>query len=76
MGHKVSANGQSPAGRVMDRAIELNLEGRSPYPDRALFLDADCENSQLYINDALRDGCAVILVAADESTTIIHPEGE
>jgi hypothetical protein len=35
---------QSPAGRVMDEAIELAIEERSPYPERCAFLNgALCE---------------------------------
>ena len=33
--------GDSPAGRVMDEAIKLNIAGRSPYPKRASFIDVD-----------------------------------
>ena len=32
---------RSPAAKVMDEAIELALEGRSPFPERAAFIDAD-----------------------------------
>ena len=32
---------KSPAARVMDEAIELAIEERSPYPEKAAFLDAD-----------------------------------
>jgi hypothetical protein len=31
----------TPALRAMEEAIELNIQGRSPYLDRAYFLDAD-----------------------------------
>lgn len=31
----------SPAAKVMDEAIDLAIEGRSPYPERAAFIDAD-----------------------------------
>jgi hypothetical protein len=34
-------NGTSPAMRVMDEAIELAVEDRSSYPERAAFIDAD-----------------------------------
>jgi hypothetical protein len=32
---------RSLAAKVMDEAIELALEGRSPFPERAAFIDAD-----------------------------------
>lgn len=31
----------SPAATVMDEAIDLAIEGRSPNPERATFVDAD-----------------------------------
>jgi hypothetical protein len=31
----------SPATRVMDEAIDLAIEGRLPYLERAAFVDAD-----------------------------------
>ncbi|HEV3320683.1 MAG TPA: hypothetical protein VG147_00645 [Solirubrobacteraceae bacterium] len=34
-------NGDSPAMRVMEEAIELAIEERSPYPDRAVFINVD-----------------------------------
>ena len=34
-------NGDSPAVRVMEAAIELAIEDRSPYPERAVFIDVD-----------------------------------
>jgi hypothetical protein len=34
-------NGDSPAVRVMKEAIELAIEERSPYPERAVFINAD-----------------------------------
>lgn len=32
---------RSPAAKVMDEAIDLAIEGRSPYPQKAAFIDAD-----------------------------------
>jgi len=34
-------SGKSPAARVMDEAIRLAIEERSPYPEKAAFVDAD-----------------------------------
>ena len=34
-------NGRSPAAKVMDEAIDLAIEGHTPYPERAAFIDAD-----------------------------------
>jgi len=65
---------QSPAARVMDEAIDLALEGRSPYPERAAFIDADAAEAGQEIQRAADQGLAVVLVAADGSTRILNPE--
>ena len=67
-------NGRSPAARVMDDAIELAIEERSPYPDRATFLDADEPNVGAEIRRAADEGRAIVLVAADGSTRTLLPE--
>jgi hypothetical protein len=42
MGKAMTADSnRSPAAKVMDEAIDLAIEGRSPYPERAAFIDAD-----------------------------------
>jgi hypothetical protein len=64
----------SPAGRVMDEAIELAIEGRSPYPDKSTFLDADTPRLEREIRRAAGEGRAVVLVAADGSAQILRPE--
>lgn len=64
----------SPAGRVMDEAIELALEGRSPYPDKSAFIDADTAHAGHEIRRAADEGRAVVLVAADGTTRVLRPE--
>jgi hypothetical protein len=64
----------SPAGHVMDEAIELALEGRSPYPDKSAFIDADSAHAGHEIRRAADEGRAVVLVAADGSTRVLRPE--
>jgi hypothetical protein len=64
----------TPAGRVMDEAIELSIQGRSPYPDRAWFLDADMPDLGKWIARATDEGKAVVLVAEDGSARVLHPE--
>jgi hypothetical protein len=64
----------SPAGKVMDQAIELALEGRSPYPDKSAFIDADTPHAGHEIRRATAEGRAVVLVAADGSTQVLRPE--
>jgi len=68
------SNGQSPASRVMDEAIELAIEGRSPYPERAAFIDVDTPNMGWAIDRAIDDNLAVVLVSADGSTRILRAE--
>ncbi|HTR74540.1 MAG TPA: hypothetical protein VMH33_04695 [Solirubrobacterales bacterium] len=65
---------RSPAAKVMDEAIDLAIEGRSPYPEHAAFIDADAPGVGDEIRDAADEGLSVVLVAADGSTTILRPE--
>jgi hypothetical protein len=69
-----SENGRSPAAKVMDEAINLAIEGRSPYPDRAAFIDADTASAGHDIKCAADEGMPVVLVAADGSTSVLLPE--
>jgi hypothetical protein len=63
---------RSPAARVMDEAIELTIEGRSPYPERAAFIDADTAEVGREIERAADEGLSVVLVSADGSTRILN----
>lgn len=65
---------ESPAARVMNEAIELAVQERSPYPDRAAFIDADEPYAGAEIRRAADEGRAVVLVAADGSTRTLLPE--
>lgn len=64
----------SPASKAMDEAIELDLEGRSPYPERSFFLNADSPSLADEIKRAFDDGYSVVLVFRDGSTTILHTD--
>ncbi len=64
----------SPAARAMEEAIELAIEERSPYPERAAFVDADEPYAGEEIRRAADEGRAVVLVAADGSTRTLLPE--
>lgn len=70
----MNAPEQSPAGKVFDEAIELALEERSPYPESAMFLDADCTFLDEEMKRAAVEGYAVVLVSADGTTEIIPPK--
>ncbi len=60
---------------AMDEAIELAIHGRSPYPDRASFLDADAPHLAESIARAADDGRAVVLCYADGTRRVLNPAG-
>ncbi|HEU5254246.1 MAG TPA: hypothetical protein VFU16_13075 [Solirubrobacterales bacterium] len=66
-------NRRSPAAQVMDEAIELAIEGHSPYPERAAFIDADTASAGHEIKRAADEGLPVVLVAEDGSTRVLMP---
>jgi hypothetical protein len=75
MGQAMSIdNRRSPAARIMDEAIDLAIEGRSPYPGRAAFIDADTASAGHEIKRAADEGLPVVLVADDGSTRVLMPE--
>jgi hypothetical protein len=58
----------------MDEAIGLAIEGRSPYPDRAAFIDAGTPSAGQETMHAARKGISVVLVATDGKTCILTPD--
>lgn len=58
----------------MDEAIDLAIEGGSPYPDRAAFIDADCPSAGREVMRAASQGLAVVLVAEDGKTCVLAPD--
>ena len=65
---------RSPADRIFHEAIELAIEGQSPYPETAMFLDADAPQVGEWIRRAVDDGRAVVLVSKDGSTRVLRGE--
>jgi hypothetical protein len=65
---------RSPAAKVMDEAIDLAIEGRSPYPERAAFVDADAPSAGHDIERAADEGLSVVLVSADGSARVLKPD--
>jgi len=62
----------SPAGRAMDRAIDLELASEPvPYPKPATFIDADEPYAGREIARALKNGNAVVLVSPDGQEHIL-----
>lgn len=72
------ASNMSPSdlltAKAMDRAIDLAIEGDSPYPEHAAFVDADSPHAGQEITRALDEGYAVVLVSADGRERIITAE--
>lgn len=66
---------ERPSLRVMNEAIELAIEGRSPYPRRASFIDDATPATARQIRNAFADGRAVVLVSADGSTRVLYAQG-
>lgn len=62
---------ETPTAKAMDRAIELAIEGNSPYPARATFVDADSPHAGKLIERAVDGGCAVVLVSADGGERVL-----
>lgn len=65
---------RSPAAKVMNEAIDIAIEGRSPYPERAAFIDANTPSAGHDIERAADEGLSVVLVSADGSTRVLKPE--
>jgi len=65
---------RSPAANIMDEAIDLAIEGCSPYPDRAAFIDADSPSAGREAMRAASQGLAVVLVSADRKTCVLTPD--
>ena len=61
---------RSPAQVAMDEAIDLAVHGRSPYPERASFIDAEAPYLADAIARAADDGRAVVLCYMDGSRRI------
>jgi hypothetical protein len=56
----------------MDEAIELELDGRNPYPKRAMFLDADEPGLGRAIAQAGDEALPVVLCFADGNRRILE----
>lgn len=62
---------ESPTAKAMDRAIDLAIEGRSPYPEHAAFIDAESPRAGHEIARAFDEGYAVVLISADGRERLI-----
>ena len=68
-------NGDTPAGRALSEAIELAIAEESPYPEAAMFINADTPFTEREIAMAFEKGLAAVLAFEDGSTQVILPEG-
>jgi hypothetical protein len=62
---------ESLTAKAMDRAIDLAIEGNSPYPENAAFVNADSPHAGHEMARALDEGYAVVLVSSDRRERII-----
>jgi hypothetical protein len=62
---------ESSTAKTMDHAIDLAVEGNSPYPENAAFVEADSPHAGSEMERALDDGYAVVLVSSDGRERII-----
>ncbi|HUA73549.1 MAG TPA: hypothetical protein VL988_02220 [Solirubrobacteraceae bacterium] len=62
---------ESPTAKAMDRAIDLAIEGGSPYPENAAFVNADSPRAGSEMTRALDEGRNVVLVSGDGRERII-----
>ena len=59
---------------TLGEGMRAAIEGRSPYPERAAFIDADTASAGHEIKRAADEGLPVVLVAEDGSTHVLMPE--
>lgn len=64
----------SPASKLLDEAIERDLEGKPIVPERSSFIDADTPYTDREIKRAAENGYAAVVVSADGSKRILSPE--
>jgi hypothetical protein len=65
---------QSPAGKVMDEAIELAIAEEFPYSERATFVNAGTAYIERHVAQSLAMGMAVVLCSPDGSVEVIEPD--
>ncbi|MGC1851360.1 MAG: hypothetical protein WA687_02840 [Solirubrobacterales bacterium] len=58
----------------MDEALDLAIEGKSPYPDRSTFIDADTPRTDREITAATEEGQSAVVVSANGNARVLSPE--
>ncbi len=64
----------SPAGQALSEALDLAMEGRSPYPDKATFIDADKPETNREVKGAAREGQHAVIVSPSGRTRVMSPD--
>jgi Flp pilus assembly protein TadD len=64
---------KSEAERAFMEAIELGIQERSPYPEHAIFIDAERPQAGVAIARAATEGKPVVLCSADGSRQVLYP---
>jgi hypothetical protein len=58
----------------MGEALDLAMDGKSPYPDKSTFIDADTPDTDREVKAAAADGQSAVVVSADGDTRTLSPE--
>lgn len=71
-----ASTGESPASQAMSKAIEMAIAEESPFPEKALFLNADVprEYRESEMARAASDGMSIVLVSPDLTAQVIPPD--
>lgn len=64
---------RSEAEKAFMEAIELGVEERSPYPDGAVFIDAEQSDAGVAIARVAAEGKPVVLCSSNGARQILHP---
>jgi hypothetical protein len=64
---------KSEAERAFMEAIELGIQERSPYPEGAVFIDAEQPGAGVAIAQATKEGKPVVLCSNDGGRQILYP---
>lgn len=63
----------SPASRALMDAVDQAIDGDTPYPDRAAFIDADGADVGRQIAEARDEDRAIVLCYADGKRLVLRP---
>ncbi len=64
---------RSEAERAFMEAIELGMQERSPYPEGAVFIDAEQPEAGVAISRAATEGKPVVLCSEDGRRQVLYP---